>query len=225
MLTSGGTRFGIFSDSTSNRLYINANYIRAGTIDADLITLGSSYGGFQCGRGHDGVNYTYGAMMFGSGSPYFIVTNKGCRMQTDYNEFFVTDGGVYSSEEISIHSDRRLKNHIDYDLKKYEKFFLALKPTRFKYNAGRSGRYHTGFIAQDVEEALKESGISTQEFAGFVGLDILDPGNDGFTGTRYNLRYGEFISLNTYMIQRLYNEVASLKKIISDLKKEKSTHG
>lgn len=46
VLTNGGTKFGIFNDSTSNRLYINANYIRAGTIDADLITLGSDWGGF-----------------------------------------------------------------------------------------------------------------------------------------------------------------------------------
>lgn len=35
VLTSGGTKFGIFSDSTTGRLYISANYIRSGTIDAD----------------------------------------------------------------------------------------------------------------------------------------------------------------------------------------------
>ena len=225
VLTGGGTQFGIFSDSTYNRLYINANYIRAGTIDADIITLGSYYGSFCCARGHDGVNFTYGSMMSGSGSPYFIVTNAGCRMQTDLNEFFVTNSGVYSSEEIVVRSDRRLKNSIEYDLEKYEKFFLALRPTRFKYNSGQSGRYHTGFIAQDVEEALKQSGISTQEFAGFVGLDILEAEHDGdFTGIRYNLRYGEFISLNTYMIQRLYDRVASLEKTIAKIKKEKSTY-
>lgn len=40
VLTDGGTRFGIFSDSTSNRLYINADYIRTGTIDASRVTLG-----------------------------------------------------------------------------------------------------------------------------------------------------------------------------------------
>lgn len=142
-------------------------------------------------------------------------------MQTDRNEFFVTNGGVYSSEDITIRSDRRLKNSIEYDLEKYEKFFLALRPTRFKYNSGQSGRYHTGFIAQDVEEALKQSGISTQEFAGFVGLDILEAEHDDFTGIRYNLRYGEFISLNTYMIQRLYNRVVSLENIIADMKKDR----
>lgn len=56
ILTNNGTLFGIFSDSTSNRLYINANYIRAGTIDADTITLGSRFGGFCCARGNDGMH-------------------------------------------------------------------------------------------------------------------------------------------------------------------------
>ena len=49
VLTSGGTKFGIFSDSTTGRLYINANYIRSGTIDADYIDLSCGYGGFLQG--------------------------------------------------------------------------------------------------------------------------------------------------------------------------------
>ena len=69
VLTSGGTRFGIFSDSTSNRLYINANYIKTGTIDAELVTLGTDDGGFCCARGSDGVSTTYGAKMYGSSGP------------------------------------------------------------------------------------------------------------------------------------------------------------
>lgn len=74
--------FGVFSDSSTRKLYINANYIRAGQIDADLITLGSDYGGFCCARGSDGVSFTYGAKMYGSDDEYyFIATNKGVRMQ------------------------------------------------------------------------------------------------------------------------------------------------
>ena len=37
VLTSGGTRFGIFSDSTSNRLYINANYIKMEPLTQNLL--------------------------------------------------------------------------------------------------------------------------------------------------------------------------------------------
>ena len=35
-----------------------------------------------------------------------IICDAGCRMQTDLNEFFVTNSGVYSSEEIVVRSDR-----------------------------------------------------------------------------------------------------------------------
>ena len=64
VLTSGGTKFGIFSDSTYGRLYINASYIKAGTIDANYVDLSCGYGGFCKGHGSDGERTTYGAMMY-----------------------------------------------------------------------------------------------------------------------------------------------------------------
>ena len=75
------TKFGIFSDSTTGRLYINANYIRSGTIDADYIDLSCGYGGFCKGHGSGRCAHTtYGSMMYGSNGPgydpYIIVTNS-----------------------------------------------------------------------------------------------------------------------------------------------------
>ena len=46
----------------------------------------------------------------------------------------VVSGGITMSEEPTIRSDLRIKNTIDYDLSAYEAFFLALKPSTFKYN-------------------------------------------------------------------------------------------
>ena len=170
MLTNGSTRFGIFSDSTSNRLYINANYIRSGTIDADIITLGSDWGGFKCALGSDGTGrYTYGAKMYGSNEEfYFIATNAGVRMQSDGESFVVTSTRIVASTDIDTSSDRRLKNNISSDLDRYIPFFMRLQPSVYRFNSGRSGRFHTGFIAQEVEDALRDSGLSTQDFAGLV---------------------------------------------------------
>lgn len=224
ILTNGGTRFGIFSDSSSNRLYINADYIQTGALDADLIELTCGYGGFCKGRGYTGSETTYGAMMYGSNGygsePYFIVTNTGCRMTTEDLDFYITNNGIYASEEITIKSDRRLKNTIDYDLEKYKNFFMNLKPTRFYYNHGASDRYHTGFIAQDVENALKESGLTTKDFAGLVITPVKEVQKDGIKDFRYSLRYGEFISLNTFMIQDLYREIEQLKEKLNQYMKE-----
>lgn len=216
VLTNGGTKFGIFGNSTSNTLYINANYIRAGIIDADYVELSCGYGGFCKGYGSTGVNTTYGAMMYGSNGygsePYFIVTNTGCRMTTPNLDFFITNNGIYAAEELTISSDRRMKHSIDYDLSSYENFFMNLKPTKFMYNHGESGRLHTGFIAQDVESALNSSGLTKLDFAGLVITPVEEVMKDGIEDYKYRLRYGEFISLNTYMIQRLYHRVEEIEK-------------
>lgn len=224
ILTNNGTRFGIFSDSSTNRLYINANYIRTGALDADLIELTCGYGGFCKGRGYTGVSTTYGSMMYGSNgygsAPYFIVTNTGCRMTTDDLDFFITNNGIYAAEEITVNSDRRLKNKISYDLEKYKNFFLNLKPTKFFYNHGQSNRFHLGFIAQDVEQALISSGLTTKDFAGLTITPVQEVQKDGIDDYKYSLRYGEFISLNTFMIQKLYHEIEQLKEKLNQLMKE-----
>jgi len=213
VLTNGGTRFGVFSDSEYGRLYINANYIKTGTIDADFVDLSCGYGGFCKGRGNDGYSTTYGSMMYGSNGPgrepYFIVTNSGCRMTTGRVSFFISDA-VYASEEITVYSDARLKNSVSYSLDQYDEFFMALRPVGFKYNYGTSGRLHLGFIAQDVEKALLDVGLTPMEFAALVKAPVKEVSEDGIEDFRYCLRYGEFIALNTYMIQKLYRLVGEL---------------
>lgn len=213
VLTSGGTKFGIFSDSTYGRLYINASYIKAGTIDANYVDLSCGYGGFCKGHGSDGERTTYGAMMYGSNGPgwepYIIVTNAGARMTGSGASIWV-GMGVNATDEISIRSDARVKNTISYNLDQYDKFFLSLKPTRFKYNDGVSGRMHLGFIAQDVEQAMLDAGLTSRELAALVKAPVQEVMEDGITDFRYGLRYGEFIALNTHMIQKLYHMVSEL---------------
>lgn len=213
VLTSGGTKFGIFSDSTYGRLYINASYIKAGTIDANYVDLSCGYGGFCKGHGSDGERTTYGAMMYGSNGPgwepYIIVTNAGARMTGSGASIWV-GMGINATDEISIRSDARVKNSISYNLDKYDEFFMALKPTRFKYNDGASGRLHLGFIAQDVEQAMLDAGLTARDLAALVKAPVQEVMEDGITDFHYSLRYGEFIALNTHMIQKLYRLVMAL---------------
>jgi hypothetical protein len=118
--------------------------------------------------------------------------------------------GVYATEELTIKSDRRLKNSISYNLDKYDEFFLALKPTRFKYNNGVSGRIHLGFIAQDVEEAMLNAGLTANDLAALIKDPVEEVSDPNITDFTYGLRYGEFIALNTHMIQKLYQLVLQL---------------
>ena len=96
---------------------------------------------------------------------------------------------------------------------------MGLKPATFKYNNGHGGRLHSGFIAQDVEDALHNAGLSNMDFAGLVIAPIEEVNEaDGITDNYYKLRYGEFISLNTHMIQKLYRRITKLENELQSLK-------
>lgn len=211
VLTNNGTKFGCFTNGDGS-LYINATYINSGIINANLVTLGFSTSGFSYASGHDGNSTTYGAKMY-TGTNYVIVTNAGARM-TAGQEFYVTSGVAHCSTTISTGSDRRIKNSINYDMDSYDKFFMNLKPAFYKMNNGTSGRFHTGFIAQDVEAALLDGNESTTDFAGLVIKDY-EQGKDN-SGKDYSLRYSEFVALNTHMIQKLYKRVDELERKLKE---------
>ena len=107
-------------------------------------------------------------------------------------------------------SDRNLKHDIEQLSSKYDVFFDNLIPCRFKLNNGNSGRYHTGFIAQEVEEAILKAGLSTQEAALFVRF-LEQENKQSEEKTTYGLRYEEFIALCVDQIQKLKARVALLE--------------
>lgn len=102
----------------------------------------------------------------------------------------------------TVTSDRNAKNSIEALSDAYEAFVDGLEPVRYKYNEGNSGRYHVGYIAQDVEAALIEAGLSTTDFAGYVNM-----GEDLGLG----LSYDNFIALLHMKIKRLEQRLAVLE--------------
>lgn len=170
---------------------------------------------------------------------YIIATSMGTRMQSTNSKvvasgneariavngnatsIYVNSTGCHSTHAIDSGSDRRIKANIAYDYDRYTDFFMALKPASYTYRAISDDRTHTGFIAQDVEEALKDSGLLPADFA---GLSIPSSPDEDFSLENYSsensymLAYSEFTSLNTYMIQRLYSRVEALEKEIAELR-------
>ena len=98
-----------------------------------------------------------------------------------------------------------MKNSIEDLPRKYVDMVLWLSPKRYKMNNGTSDRYHVGFIAQDVKEAMDLYGIDPLEFAGWC-KDVDSDGNE-----IYMLRYEEFIALQTAVIQDLQKRVEELE--------------
>lgn len=109
---------------------------------------------------------------------------------------------IYLFNDPIITSDRQQKKDISYDLDRYGALFDHLRPVSYKLINGQSGRTHLGLIAQDVEAALGECGLTDMDFAGL----IRSPREDG--GYDYALRYGEIIAM-------LIREVQELKRRIS----------
>lgn len=139
---------------------------------------------------------------------------------------------LYATTATIATSDRNEKKDFTEFDERYEKLFFDLKPQLFKYKNGESNRFHSGFVSQDVEESLKDNGLTALDFAGFckdkkqIGK-VNEEGIEEFTNVldengeqeyTYSLRYEEFIPLNTYMIQKQQKEIDELKKQVEELK-------
>ena len=135
-----------------------------------------------------------------------------------------------------VTSDQNLKTDIQDIDEKYIAFFKQLQPKTYKYKLGNAKRPHIGFIAQEVEQALNDSGLTTDDFAGICieevkyaeenDYDEFDDMNYAYKqglGKIYSLRYEEFISLNTRMIQYVMQENEVLKDKIQTQQEEIDT--
>lgn len=176
---------------------------------------------------HDGIgNYNGQITYFGPGDIGEATTTN---LRGKYVRLYAHEGGaVYlgASGSTAVTSDRNLKTDIlDID-NKYIDFFDRLRPITYKYNKGH--RDHIGFIAQEVEEALIASGLTTEEFAGLIiEKDVtLNPNydssmtdeeikaNETHYDTLYSLRYEEFISLLVKKVQSLQEQINQLKETL-----------
>lgn len=123
------------------------------------------------------------------------IGQNGKQFNNVYAKQFYQNGTAIST------SDKRKKTGIKSITKKYVDFFRKLRPVLFRFKDGESGRLHSGFIAQEVEQAAEEAGIESKDLA-FLCID-----QDG----NYGLRYEELIALQTQIIQDLLVRVEILE--------------
>lgn len=117
---------------------------------------------------------------------------------------------VYAASGTIQTSDRNKKKYINYNLDKYDSLFDRLKAATYKFR-GTGKRTHVGMISQDVEDALAESGLTSEDFAGFVKTPRLDEKTGEVTSEDYALRYDEFIGLLIDQVQKLKKRVEELE--------------
>lgn len=127
---------------------------------------------------------------------------------------------LINSSGTSTLSDERMKKDWK-PLDGYDTFFDALNPQAFRYIDGSSGRYHLGFGAQSVEQALADSGLDNTDFGGLIKYAVPLESDDwrGYD-EEYGLIYTEFVALLTDQIQRLKKEVQVLRQEVQNLKNQ-----
>lgn len=142
-----------------------------------------------------------------SGSAYLGMSNS--RWKNVYTTDLNASGSVSSKNGVCTTSDKNLKNNIEDLPEKYVNMFDSLVARRYKMDEGESGRYHVGFVAQEVEKAMTTAGIDSQEFGGFV-IDKYEDEN-GDMQEKYMLRYDEFIGILTAKIKQLESRIEELE--------------
>ena len=163
--------------------------------------------------------------------------DEGCNLGTSSNKW----ASIYAKNGVIETSDRNRKERIrDLD-ERYLELLSRLRPVSYAFrNTGKEtrphDRVHVGFIAQEVEEAMAECGIAPEEFGGFcrdaqtrevkhynedgslAGIDT-EPVRDEAGNPLYNysLRYGEFIALNTAVLQAQERRIRALEDRLAEL--------
>lgn len=137
---------------------------------------------------------------------------------------------IYSNGAKVTTSDARYKKIICNisDDDRYEVLFNNLKPKLYKYKnfkkTDNHDRVHSGYISQEVKDAMSIAGIDNTEFAAFCysnfenDQDAID-NNNGFKD-KYMLGYEEFIALNTAMIQKLSKKIEKQQNELNELKEK-----
>ena len=118
---------------------------------------------------------------------------------------YVYMSGAWKSQyPISVISDRNKKYSIEDLDERYLALFDRLTPQRFKYRQDDDGRFHTGFIAQDVREAAISSRLTNEELAAVCADGVGSPDE------LWSLKYDEFIAILVAKIKSLESKIQQL---------------
>lgn len=214
---------------------VEASILRGGTVEL-LASGGSTVGSIEITSTTTGVGLEFvtnrGGMRMTSAGNWWVDTTNCSFGTTSTGRFSFSDsptpssdgsvtlgrstvrwGDVYSQNAAINTSDANFKKNVEYGLDRFLPVFDALRPVSFKFIDGQSDRTHMGIIAQDLEETLSELNIPTKDFAAFIkswGID--EETREG--GYRYAIRYGEFVPLLIYQVQKI-KEALKDKGVIS----------
>lgn len=148
--------------------------------------------------------------------PVITTTNSSGLVTTYKTEGYLKNNWIVDqlnqASASKTSSDANVKNSIELQPDIYSTLFDKLKPVIYKYIYGQSNRFHTGLIAQEVEQAILDVGLTTKDFAA-ICYDIDKKGNK----INYGVRYEELVSMCIYEIQKNKKKIIELEAKINEL--------
>lgn len=170
-------------------------------------------------------------------SDYVRISDNGNLIPSSSSVYCGTNpnpfAGGYSSGGWKTTSDGRKKKDFRKLLEddRFERFFELLQPMEYRL-IENDEKMHMGFVAQDVEQAMKCCDISENEFYGLEHAVFSEKDfesneewekfleQNGGANDMYTLCYQEFIALNTAMIQKLQNRCNDFERRLSALERK-----
>lgn len=207
---SDGGRVGWMGANSTNDLYISPEkgnvYINGNIFPSNNIYMGNAK--YIWGKNTSGSNYSIAGL--GSNNVFYICDNA-YKTALRGSEVYLGNGGG------TVTSDRTRKHNIYYVDSRYEQLFNELNAVSYVYNNDKKSRTRIGFVAQDVQEALINCGLSKNDFG---ALDIVEDEFVDENIAKYNLNYNDFIALNTHMIQKSILRIDNHDRELQNLRKE-----
>lgn len=201
-------------------------------------TAGSATTATTAERARECVNASIAYYLQGIGiSDYVHISGNGNLIPSSSSVYCGTTEnpfrGGYSSGGWKTTSDRRKKKDFRKLLEddRFERFFELLQPMEYRL-IENDEKMHIGFVAQDVEQAMTDCGISENEFYGLEHAVLSEKDfesneewekfleQNGSANDMYTLCYQEFIALNTAMIQKLQNRCNDFERRLSALERK-----
>jgi hypothetical protein len=174
-----------------------------------------------------GCNWSLGHVLVGGYPNNLIMAARsaGDAVETHLGSSAMPWTGVWAKNFQNV-SDRNLKDNIDYDINKIEDLLLNLKPCSYEWKEKEHSKEpftHFGFIAQEVEEEMKNLGIDRYDCGILHKVHKRKTDEQGKSievdGYDYCINYIEMISPMLSIIQKQQAKITELEQRLEKVEK------
>ena len=173
----------------SGNLSSTGNISAGGIIQADFgIVAGNNYGFY--------VKNASGSLI----KLFWLTSGNVCTVGSDSYATSILGKTITASKTITVSSDRRLKRDITVLDGRHQALFDRLRPVSYRLREDEDGKEHIGLVAQEVQEALEQSGLTNSA--------LVQADSEGML----SIGYGELIGLLVDEVQTLKARVKALEE-------------